>query len=104
MYAALAWILLKFYQQNEPDLTITEAKLKECIDILYIIQMNSSAIFNTEGEPIAAALFSNLSLLNHSCEPNILIEHEEKRSILYNTVGDPIKKHTPFWDFGQSVS
>ena len=85
MYAALAWILLKFYQRNEPDLTITEAMLKECIDILYIIQMNSSAIFNTEGEPIAAALFSNLSLLNHSCEPNILIEHEEKRSILYNS-------------------
>ena len=28
--------------------------------------------------PKAAALFSNLSLLNHSCEPNIEIEHKER--------------------------
>ena len=38
--------------------------------------MNSSVIFQLESQPVAAALFSNLSLLNHSCTPNIRIEHD----------------------------
>ena len=38
--------------------------------------MNSSVIFQSESQPVAAALFSNLSLLNHSCKPNIRIEHD----------------------------
>ena len=38
--------------------------------------MNSSVIFQSDSQPVAAALFSNLSLLNHSCKPNIRIEHD----------------------------
>ena len=38
--------------------------------------MNSSVIFQSDSQPVAAALFSNLSLLNHSCKPDIRIEHD----------------------------
>ena len=53
-----------------------ETSLERCIETIYIAQMNSSVIFQSDSQPVAAALFSNLSLLNHSCEPNIRMEHD----------------------------
>ena len=53
-----------------------KTSLARCIETIYIAQMNSSVIFQSDSQPVAAALFSNLSLLNHSCEPNIRIEHD----------------------------
>ena len=80
-YAVLAWLLLMFHSRNQLDLVITPEMLEQCTSLLYIVQMNSSAIFDPDtGQPVAAALFSNLSLLNHSCAPNISLEHEEHRS------------------------
>lgn len=76
-YAVLAWLLLKFHYRNQVECLITVEMLDKCTSLLYIVQMNSSAIFDAEtGQPVAAALFSNLSLLNHSCAPNISLEHE----------------------------
>ena len=44
MYAVLSWLLLRFDHDR-----VTEEELKRCIEILYIVQMNSSAIFDYDG-------------------------------------------------------
>ena len=44
MYAALSWLLVRFDHDR-----VKEEELKRCIEILYIVQMNSSAIFDYDG-------------------------------------------------------
>ena len=86
-YLLLARLIVEFIsQQMDGDVKVDAVSVLRCTNVLYIIQMNSSAIFQEES-PVGAALFSNLSLLNHSCSPNINIRHfgnyvEEKAIII----------------------
>ena len=70
----LSYHLISFLQYKNFSY-LDKISLERCIEAIYIAQMNSSVIFQSDSQPVAAALFSNLSLLNHSCTPNIRIEH-----------------------------
>lgn len=64
--------MVQFYHQLGFEVQVNAVTLKRCIEMIVICQTNASLI-ESDQVPVASAIFTRLSLMNHSCTSNVFM-------------------------------